>query len=160
MKAVLAWALFSLALSRAAGSDPYAPLKLYEGAWRLQIGSKPPDEISNRCAQLSTFFVCEQVVNGKRAALITFLPKDQPGQYWTNSLSPDAKANGRGELTIMGDRWVYLGHDIKYYRTVNIFTGRDRIHFESAESDDGEKWVVTNSGEESRVIAAVALPAK
>ncbi len=38
-----------------------------------------------------------------------------------------------------------------YYRTVNVFTGNDHIHFELSESADNNHWKVNSSGEESRV---------
>ena len=36
------------------------------------------------------------------------------------------------------------------YRTVNVFSSRDHIHFESARSTDGKTWTVTMTGDETR----------
>ena len=62
---------------------------------------------------------------------------------------------GRGELRIDGDHWTYSSkteQDGKtvYHRTTNVFSGKNRIHFEQAESTDGQSWSVTGSGEEVR----------
>ena len=154
---VLAAALGSTALFAA---DPYAALRLYHGTWRvspkdLAPGAKP-DELIDECAQAGRYFVCQQTVNGKTGALLVFVPGEKDGQFYTNNINPAGFAGGRGELEITGDRWTYSSkreQDGKttHYRTINLFTGRDRIHYELAESADGEHWTVTRSGDEVRV---------
>ncbi|MDQ2889309.1 MAG: hypothetical protein M3R65_01980 [Gemmatimonadota bacterium] len=136
--------------------DPYAPLRLYQGAWALAArGASRPDIIVNRCARVGAYFGCEQTVNGKPAGLILFLPLDTAGAYHTQFLDADARARGRGDLTIAGNNWLYStrhpGDSVGYHRTTNVFTGRDRIHFEAAESRDGVAWTVTASGDERRL---------
>ena len=59
---------------------------------------------------------------------------------------------GRGELKIEGNRWTYSGKSEKdgkvtYHRTINTFTGTDKIHSESSDSPDGEHWTVTHTGD-------------
>ena len=67
----LGLATFCLLVAGAAGQkasgDPYAPLRLYEGAWEVQVTTpeKKTDKIVNHCAKTGTFFSCEQEVNGK-----------------------------------------------------------------------------------------------
>ena len=78
--------------------------------------------------------------------------------YFTNALLPDGYAGGRGELTISGDNWTYMGKSedggkTSYQRTRNTFTGKDRIHYEQGESADGVNWTVTGSGDEVRAAA-------
>jgi hypothetical protein len=61
-----------------AATDPYAPLRLYDGKWDLlpASGDKPGAtvHIENHCAKVGEFFACNQIVNGKNMALVIFLP--------------------------------------------------------------------------------------
>ena len=137
----------------------YAPLWLYKGNWELkQNGAKTGtngDSIANVCGLVGKFFACQQTVNGKLSSLIIFIPRDEPGHYYTQSVLPEGRAAGRGELEIGGDLWTYHSQVIDngkttFYRTTNVFTGRDKIHFEVSESPDGKHWTVTQSGDEMR----------
>jgi hypothetical protein len=142
-------------------ADPvYAPLWPYQGTWHvsrssLAAGAKP-DELKNQCALLGKYFACQQIINGQEGALLIFIPAATAGQYYTQNIRVDGFASGRGNLEIAGDRLTYLstrddsGRTI-YYRTTNVFNGKNRIHFESAESNDGKNWKVTGSGDEVRV---------
>ncbi len=144
----------------AATPDPvYAPLWLYQGTWHvsrsdLAAGAKP-EELQNQCALLGKYFACQQTINGQAGALIIFIPAAKAGQYYTQNIRVDGFASGRGNLEIAGDHWTYIstrdesGRTV-YYRTTNVFTGKNRIHFESAESGDGKSWKVTGSGDEVR----------
>jgi hypothetical protein len=45
-------------------ADPYAPLRLYQGSWRIAAkdiaaGAKP-DTLENQCALIGKFFSCQQ----------------------------------------------------------------------------------------------------
>ena len=138
-------------------ADPYAPLRLYAGTWHVTqttpVGKKP-DRLVNDCAQIGRYFACQQTVNGKPGPLVVFIPGAVRGHYHTQIVLPDGDTSGPpGTLTIAGDHWTYLGEpDAKgvRYRTVNIFSGHDRIHFESARSADGKTWTVTMAGDEVR----------
>jgi len=82
-------------------------------------------------------------------------------KYHTQPILPNGYAAGRGDLTIAGDHWTFLGKDTEgdkttWYRTENYFTGRDKIHFEQFESTDNKTWKATNSGDEVRQKATVA----
>ena len=149
-----------------AGDDPYAPLRLYDGAWEATMASAPKDTVrlENHCAKTGLFFVCEQVVAGKTGALLVFAPVAKlPGggeEYHTKALPPSGiPAGDWGKLTIDGDRWTYSWEDEEngkktYWRNVNVFTGSDAIHFELQNSTDGVTWKTQNSGDERRVKAA------
>jgi hypothetical protein len=136
----------------------YDPLWLYQGTWEFTKhvadgAAAVPDKILNDCGQAGKFFMCQQTVNGKLGALVIFIPRETAGHYYTQALSPDGKAMGRGELEIEGDRWTYPSKEeengkTKYYRTTNVFSGKDHIHFEQSESTDGKTWTVTASGDE------------
>lgn len=145
-------------------SDLYAPLRLYKGAWTVTMhdaasGKTSKDALVNACSLLEPYYICQQTVNGKVGALVIFVPAATTGQYHTQNVSPEGWATGRGDLTIDGGHWVYLGKDEEsgkttWYRTVNDFTGNDRIHFESSQSTDNQTWTVTSSGDEVRAMGS------
>lgn len=148
----------------APGGDPvYAPLWLYQGTWHVSRSDAPagakPDELKNDCALLGKYFACQQTINGQQGALVIFIPAPTPAQYYTQNVRIEGFASGRGNLTIAGNRWTYMstrddsGKTV-YYRTINEFTGKNRIHFESAESTDNRNWKVTTSGDEVRAVAS------
>ena len=158
MIVVLILALFA-GQTPANPADAYAPLRLYDGAWTVTMhdesGKTHTDSLFNTCHFFGLYFACQQTVNGKVGALVVFLPAGTPGQYHTQNVLPEGWASGRGDLTIEGNHWTYLGKDEEngkttWYRTTNEFTGNDRIHFESAQSDDNKTWRVTGSGDEVR----------
>lgn len=153
----LAASLFSA--TAIAADDVYTPLWLYQGDWRLVPGDltagAKPDQLINECKLTGVYFACQQRVNGKIAALIVFVPQEESGHYRTQAVMPDGSAAGRGDLVIAGDHWTYSSKDEEngkttYFRTTNLFTGKDKIHFETAESSDGEHWMVKHSGDEFR----------
>jgi hypothetical protein len=102
-------------------------------------------------------------VDGKVAALLTFIQGESKGRYYTQPILPDGHAAGRGELEIEGDRWTYPSKEdengkTKYYRITNVFSGKDRIHFERSESMDGKTWKVLASGDEIHTSQAGTRP--
>ncbi len=158
MRTALVMVLFAVA---ATGADAiYAPLWLYNGSWQvtrkdLAAGAKP-DQLVNDCKLIGKYFACQQTVNGQLSALIIFISRDKPGQYYTQTVTPQGRATARGDLEISGDHWTYSstwddGGKTTYYKTTNLFTGKNRIHFEQQESSNGREWTVKNSGDEVRV---------
>ncbi|MGA8028810.1 MAG: hypothetical protein WB992_16830 [Bryobacteraceae bacterium] len=142
------------------GDAVYAPLWLYNGTWQitrkdLAPGAKP-DQLVNQCALIGKYFACQQTVNGEQGSLIVFIPGNKPGQYYTQSITPQGRATGRQDLEISGDHWIYSstwdqGGTTIYYRTTNVFTGKNHIHFEQLESPNGTQWSVKNTGDEVHV---------
>jgi hypothetical protein len=146
-------------------SDPYAPLRLYDGKWDLVPASsgKAAESVhlENYCAKVGEFFACDQIVNGKNTALVVFLPVgplENGGYAYRNQAlwMERSGAGSWGNLEIVGDRWVYSSEETDngkkiYHRTNNVFSGNDKIHFEVQRSDDGVKWTTTMSGDEARV---------
>jgi len=153
-------AFMLLADSAASASPTFSDLAVYNGAWTVTsphtlAGPGKTDALVNHCTQNSAYYSCEQVVNGKPMALIVFVPADAPLTYHTQPILPSGYAAGRGDLTISGDHWTFVGKDTEdgkttWFRTENYFTGRDKIHFEQYESSDGKVWELKNSGDEVR----------
>ena len=156
---LLFMALLAQSVTTPAG-DVYAPLRLYNGSWSVMrkdaaAGAKP-DLLVNKCALLGQYFACAQNVNGKPGALIVFIPADNAGRFFVQNVMPEGRATGRSDLQISGDEWTYSDRrdqdgKTTFYRTINKFSGKDRIHFESSESSDRNQWKVTMSGDEERV---------
>lgn len=154
----------SLAGAAPAADSTYAPLWLYQGTWHVTAKSRgsgaKPNELINVCALLGRYFACQQTVNGDVSALLIFIPvATNPGHYHTQNVTLDGRASGIGDLEISGDRWVYSnrweqgGGKITYFRNTNIFTGKNHIHYEQAESSNGKDWTINDSGDETRVSA-------
>ena len=160
--------LFAVGCISAPAADPaFEPLWQYQGTWELtkRAPSAAPasDKLQNDCAEIGRFFLCQQTVNGKIGALIIFTPAETSGHYYTQAVLPDGHATGRGELEIQGSRWTYPSKEEKggktmFYRTTNVFSGKDHIHFEQAESADGKAWTVTASGDEAHTSPAGTRP--
>ena len=145
-------------------TDPYAALRLLNGTWDLlrAKGDRTTDPVRlvNECAQAGEFFACNQVVNGKNTALVIFLPShplENGGYAYRNqALRVEGENSGAwGSLEIVGQRWVYSSDETDkgkkiYWRTINIFTGSDKIHFEVQRSEDGANWTTNMSGDEAR----------
>ena len=154
----MAGALAAMAAPALAASDPYEALKAIDGRWTVSRG-KTTETIENTCAKTGLFFVCEQAVRGKPAALIVFLPRSTGRGnlvFQTETLTAAGdKAGPWHELTIDGDHWVYADiekprHGERRERTVNSFSGPDYIHFEVQSSTDGETWTTRLAGDEHR----------
>jgi hypothetical protein len=156
--------LFLMLWSGAAGADAakFATIKVYEGTWTItsahtMAGAGKPDTLVNRCTEGAAYFSCEQIVNGKSLALIVFTATDDGTRFFTQPVMPDGKALGRADLTVNGDHWTFLstgtdsGGNLVFYRTENVFTGKDKIHFEQYESTDNKTWTKKNEGDEVRV---------
>ena len=149
------------AFAATASDAAFAPLWVYNGSWQITKkeaapGAKP-EELTNQCSAIGKYFVCQQSVNRTAVALWIATEAGSRGHYHTQSVRPDGIAGGRGDLEISGDRWVFTsvwnqgGGKLTYNRTTNIFTGKNRIHFEQAESTNNRDWTVKSSGDEVRV---------
>lgn len=154
--------LFGAAVVGAAGrvNPALEPLLIYEGTWQVtrngQGATEKPDRLVNRCAALSIYLACEQSVNSKPTALLVFIPAGQPGHYHTQSILPGGRATGLDDLQVSGNRWTFTsrrrqGGDVTYFRNTNVFTDKNHIHFENAQSTDEKHWTVQESGDEVRL---------
>jgi hypothetical protein len=154
--------VLSLPLRTGAAAPPPADTALsrYAGTWSVTrasgtAGSKP-EELRNQCTTLGKYFACEQSVNGSVTGLLLIIPASQSGTYNTQTVLPDGRATGKGELVISGNQWVFSsiwnsGGKTMRYRTTNTFSDNDHIHFQQEESSDGTHWQVTGSGNDVRI---------
>jgi hypothetical protein len=135
----------------------YAPLQLYNGTWKIVPGhhDRPYDTLVNHCHREDLYYSCTQTVNGVLSALVVFVPTDVPGRYHSQVVMPSGEAVGRSDITIDGDLWTYSSQEDRngktyYYRTVNTFTGKDKIHYSQQTSSDGVHYDEKSSGDEQR----------
>ena len=149
---------------QATGEDDYTPLRLYDGGWDMEMSGPKEKEvvkmhIQNHCEKTGLFFVCEQMINRKTEDLVVFLPTGSSGNihsYKTEGLSVSGEAPGEwGKLEIQGERWTYSSEETDkgtkvYWRTINQFSGPDKIHFEVQRSNDATNWETKRTGEERR----------
>jgi hypothetical protein len=136
------------------------PLRLYEGTWMVKAEHGDRTQTFTDTCQTSgtRFYECEHVIDGETIALLVFVPGDEPGHYYTQSVLPSGTALGRGDLAISGDTWVFNTRTVRengsvnYQRTTRVYSGKDHdtIHYVLERSDDGLHWATTNSGIEKR----------
>ncbi len=157
---ILAVLVLALTAQAQHSGSLYQPLWLYNGTWEVSPGGaaagKKPDTLVNQCAELGKDFACGQTVNGQSVGLVVFVEKGGVGHYVAQTIMPDGRASGLVTLTVDGDTWTYSSRRDEYgkttfYRTLNIFTGKNKIHFSSEHSPDQKNWTVDNSGDEVRV---------
>jgi hypothetical protein len=162
---LMLWPLLMGAASPTANPGSKA-LWLYEGVWQITrsntSNASKPERLVNQCGLIGRYFACEQTVNDRHGGLLIFIPADSPGHYFTQTVMPDGRATGRDDLVISGDAWTFTSRRLDngrafYYRTVNTFAGRTRIHFEQAESTNGKDWTVKTTGDERRLGDAPAI---
>jgi hypothetical protein len=137
----------------------YAALQRFDGVWNATFSTGRMQTIHNHCVRTGLFFVCEQSVDARPAALVIFLPSAAgEGALTYRTQTVDAAGDPPGpwrDLTIRGDRWTYGATTAgrgktRRERSVNTFTGPDFIHFEEQTSTDGETWTTTRRGDERR----------
>ncbi len=138
--------------------NAYAPLELYNGTWKIVPGhhNRPYDTLVNRCQRADLFYSCTQTVDGTLVAMVVFVPTDVPGRYHSQVVLPSGEAVGRSNITIEGDQWTYSSEEDRngkpfYYRTVNTFDGKNKIHFSQQTSSDGVHFDEKSSGDEQRI---------
>jgi hypothetical protein len=162
LRLILLLTLAAMCVVSQAADTAFTPLLAYQGTWSVTRanaapGSKP-EELVNHCAVLGQYFACQQTVNGQAGNLVVFIATTKPGHYYTQNITSEGRATGRADLQVAGDQWTYTntwdqGGKTTYYRTTNSWGGKNKIHFEQAESDDGKDYKITGSGDEVKVAA-------
>ena len=148
--------LLSVALaspSLRAQTTPPNPLAVYDGAWSVTIGDKT-DALVNRCSGTAADYACDQVLNGKPIAKVSF-HFVRADHYSTEVKLPDGTVASSGELNTAGDLWLWTSGPGKsqpptYYKTENLFHDRNHIHFATYDSLDGKTWTKRMEGDEAR----------
>src|SRR5665213_2957025 len=103
--------LLLAALAFAPASDPFAPLSAYNGTWTVHAqhsfsGKPGPDTLVNHCNRGQAFYTCEQIVNGKPAALVVFTLSVEPGKFDVDNILPNGHASSGTGLIVQGDHWT------------------------------------------------------
>jgi hypothetical protein len=140
-----------------ATADWTAPLHWYEGTWQVksdQAGSKPTIETDNCQVSGKRFYECEHIVDGETVALRLYVPGDQPGHYFTQSILPSGTAIGRNDLQIEGNTWILSNKSesadgaVSYQRITLVFSGKahDTVRYSVERSDDGLHWQTQSTG--------------
>ena len=136
---------------------PFEPLLAYDGTWRIsRTGAAKPQTLVDKCSMLGSFFACAQEVDGQTAALVIFVRHGEAGHYQVQTIMPTGRATGLTDLQVNGDTWTYFTQQTDngvttHYKTVNVFSGKNKIHFESSHSSDGTNFTVDASGDEVKV---------
>lgn len=138
------------------GSNPYAPLRVYQGTWQVThsggAAATKPYTLVDQCAELGKYYACGQTVNGSAGSLIIFITHGA-NRFVTQTIMPDGRAGGEVILDLSGDTWTYSSRRDEYgkttfYRNVNVFTGRTKIHYVNEHSADQKNWTVDEEGDE------------
>lgn len=164
LKLLVPWAsLLIQNAATAAAPPPDQVLSAYAGTWTVTrnnaAGGAKPEELRNQCGSIGKYFACEQSVNGSVTGLLIIIPANQNGHFNTQNVTPDGRATGKGELAVSGNTWVFSsiwnsGGKTMRYRTTNVFSDKNHIHFVQEESSDGTHWQTTASGDDVRVTGA------
>lgn len=155
--------LFVSAAAQAA-SDGLDRITVYAGTWHTQAehyatpyskAGKETGTLHNDCWRGRMFYACEQIVDGQSKALIVFQRGKDDNHYVTHALPADGSGGGDGTLIVEGERWTFPwqfsdhGKTV-YARTVNVFSGRDRIDYRQEYSLDQVHWTPMATGRETR----------
>lgn len=149
------------------GGDAIGKIGVYAGAWKSRIVhyqttyTKARIEnlaVRNDCWRSSSYYVCDQFVNGKSAAFIVYTYNASQRLYHLQVISKDGNPPVSGVLTIEGNTWTFPWQysdkgKVVFIRIVNIFSNRDTIDFHEGFSFDKIHWTATADGVERRVPA-------
>jgi hypothetical protein len=152
--------VFLLFAASAYAQSSVTSLTAYSGNWRVvRKGVDPsakPERLQNNCATIGTYYACQQTINGTIGGVLIFIPSGGSGHFITQNVAPSGRATGTGELNIEAGaaaRWIFLsswnnGTKTIRYRTIDVFTTKNKIEFQQEESEDnGKSWRTTGSGE-------------
>ena len=76
-----------------AADSRFEPLWNYQGTWAATMsvaGAKPmSNKVQNDCVEFTQYFLCQQTVDGKVVALLTFTPAGTAGHFYTDPMLTD-----------------------------------------------------------------------
>lgn len=151
--------LAALVATPALAADPYDALKAMDGHWRVTTGSGRIETVDNACSRTGLFFVCEETVQGKPAALVVFRPKggredrgDREGgklAYQVQTLTAGGDRPGPWkDLVIDGTTWTISDAEHqggRKTRTVITHSGPDYMHVEVQTEGKEDTWTPISS---------------
>lgn len=153
-------AFLTAAPASASAETPAAPdpVMIYDGFWTVKPAKGPAVHLRNRCFQGQAFVLCEQALNGKVMALLTFRLVDSGPSgrdYMSLPILVGMEAPKPSPLHIDGDHWTYTFDQIEngkktLGRVLNTFKDHDHLHYDIQSSVDGKVWATTDSGDEVR----------
>jgi hypothetical protein len=161
---VLLLSLMSWAAAATSRPDDIGKIGVYAGAWKSRIVhyrttyTKARIEnlaVRNDCWRSSSYYVCDQFVNGKSAAFIVYTYNASQRLYHLQVISKDGNPPVSGVLTIEGNTWTFPWQyedkgKVVFIRIVNVFPNRDTIDFHEGFSFDKVHWTATADGVERR----------
>ena len=142
----------------------------YAGTWKTEarhvdsLYSKAGSEshlLRNDCWRSEGFYVCDQIVDGKSAALLVFTYDEKTGTYSSYPIpAGGAPVVHPGTLLIQGAIWTFPWDNIEggktvHFRVVNTWSSADRIEFRQEYSADGVHWTLMADGHDTRVADSV-----
>jgi len=111
--------------------------------------------IENVCWHSSSYYVCDQKVDGLSQVLIVYTYDEKDDTYTTYPIPAHGSLPRTGKLTIKGNVWTFSWEDEKagktmHYRTTNTFTSPRTIEYRLEFSDDNEHWTAMAKGVERK----------
>jgi len=140
-------------------------ISLYAGTWKSEVetldtqysrAGKKTKTITNNCWRATSYYTCEQIVDGKPAGLIVFTYHADDDSYSSYAIPGDGKDAPVGKLIIKGSIWTYPWHTtykgkVVYLRILNVFESAISIEYSEEASDDDQHWTLLARGVETRV---------
>jgi len=148
--------------------DPVKAVAVYNGKWhsedeafdtKFSKASKESVDLDNACSAQGEFYVCHQQLSkpsGTASAVMIFLWNRKAQVFDTYVVDAGGGDPYHGHLVIEGDTFTWESaadsESGPRWRTLNLFSVRDRIMYRVQFSTDGGKsWTTTKQGTETRV---------
>ena len=148
--------------------DPLKTVAVYSGKWhsedesfdtKFSKPSKESGDFINDCSIQREFFVCHQdgsKASGTSSIVMVFLWNSKARLFETYVMDSGGGDPYHGHLTVDGDTYTWESAAEKEsdtrWRTLNLFSGRDRIVYRvQFSTDKGKTWTTTREGKETRV---------
>ena len=166
MKFIAHGLLMLLSTTAAAAPVGLDAVAAYAGTWKTEIrhrdtpygkAGSESHVLRNDCWRSAGFYACDQIVDGKSAALLVFLYDAATGAYSSYPIpAAGAPEVHPGRLLIDGPVWTFPWDSVEdgktvHFRVVNTWSSPDRIEFRQEYSADGVHWTLIADGDETRV---------
>ena len=168
---ILLWPLVLVAgasTQKPEAKDPLQTVAVYNGKWhsedeafdtRFSKAAKESVDLVNTCSTQGDFYICHQQLSkasGTTSSVMIFLWNSKAQVFDTYVMDARGGDPYHGHLTTEGDTFTWgsaaENDSGPRWRTLNLFSGRDRIVYRVQFSTDGGKtWTTTKQGTETRV---------